>query len=89
MVINNLILEKHPDYGSVKLAKFFDYTLNVLNTLEITKLQSDDWEEKLKQYGFIIFGFTDNNKTIPFDVYCRKICKRIYRQYFGESYDNN
>ena len=86
MVINNLMLEKHPNYGSVKLAKFFDYALNILDTLEITKLQSDDWEEKLKQYGFIIFGFTENDKTIPFDAYCRRICKRIYRQYFGETY---
>ena len=87
MVINNLILEKHPDYGSVKLAKFFDYTLGYIE--KITRAQSKDWEEKLKQYGFIIFGFSHNNITTPFDSYCRNICKEIYQQYFGEPYDNN
>ena len=87
MVINNLILEKHPDYGSVKLAKFFDYTLGYIE--KITRAQSKDWEEKLKQYGFIIFGFSHNNITTPFDSYCRNICKEIYQQYFGELYDNN
>ena len=78
------MLEKHPNYGSVELSKFFDYTLK--NVEEITREQSKDWEEKLKQYGFIIFGFTKNEKTIPFDAYCRKICKKIYSQYFGVTY---
>ena len=87
MVINNLILEKHPDYGSVKLAKFFDYTLGYIE--KITRAQSKDWEEKLKQYGFIIFGFSHNNITTPFDAHCSNICKEIYQQYFGEPYDNN
>jgi tRNA A37 methylthiotransferase MiaB len=87
MVMNNLILDKYPNFGSSKLDKFFDFTLKYIE--KITKSQSNDWEEKLKQYGFIIFGFSHNNKTIPFDIYCRKICKNVYQQYFGEPYDNN
>ena len=87
MVMNNLILDKYPNFGSSKLDKLFDFTLKYIE--KITKSQSNDWEEKLKQYGFIIFGFSHNNKTIPFDIYCRKICKNVYQQYFGEPYDNN